>query len=85
SMVGISQALRRLSGMLVGPGMKTGFWLVIDAPLLWFSRGSVRNAVFEEERCAPAVCARREFLHRGFWHVRRSVGRQLDRWSAYER
>ena len=31
SIVGMSQALRSASGILVGPGMKTGFWLDIGA------------------------------------------------------
>ena len=33
SSVGMSQALRMLSGMLVGPGMKTGFWVDIGKRL----------------------------------------------------
>ncbi len=32
SMVGTLQAWRRRSGMLVGPGMKTGFWLDMGFP-----------------------------------------------------
>lgn len=35
SSVGMSQALRMLSGMLVGPGMKTGFWNDMCLVLTW--------------------------------------------------
>lgn len=36
SIVAMSQALRRLSGMLVGPGMKTGFWVLTGwSPSSW--------------------------------------------------
>ena len=37
SIVGTLQACRSRSGMLVGPGMKTGFWLDMGVPSVWFA------------------------------------------------
>jgi hypothetical protein len=48
SIVGTSMARRRRSGMLVGPGMKTGFWVDMDHPP---SRGLVARRRHAGDDC----------------------------------